>query len=122
MLKDILENAFRVLKHDGKVIFTSNIYKDTMTEHIQEFINTDKDLAGKYVVSIINTNDLIFLIGKFNFKDKLKIDNSCVIFTKIDAKLVAKNNNKKGGLRVKKNTKTLKHKNINTQKHKTKKN
>ena len=109
MLKDILINAFSVLKHDGKVIFTSNIYKDTMTAHIQEFINTNISLVGKYVVSIINTKDLSFLIGKFNFKNELEIDKTCVIFTKIDAKLVAKNNNNKKNKAECVLKKTLKH-------------
>ena len=123
MLEDILINAFEVLKHDGKVIFTSKTYKDTMTEHTQEFINTNISLVGKYVVSIINTEDLSFLIGQFH-RDEIQIHNSCVIFTKIDAKFVAKNNNnkkknnKQGGMRVKKNIKTQKHKNTKTQKHK----
>jgi len=90
-LTDILVNAYRVLTHDGKVIFTCPVTRNKyvkdvaetdeafarreydgtvsiITANTQAFMKSDdvNNLSSKYNVSIIKTNEFDFLIGQNN--------------------------------------------------------
>ncbi len=104
-LTDILLNAYRVLTHDGKVIFTCPVIRDKdvkgdtnsnaeiteqeyvnsvsiITANTQAFMKSDDDnnLSSKYILSIIKTKEHKFLIGKYHNNGETAVNGTMYIF------------------------------------------
>ena len=126
-LTDILLNAYRVLIHDGEVIFNCPIITNKcvqyntetdvefvkrvysysvliISKNMKAFMKSDDRISSKYRLSIQNTKKLVFLIGQYNSPKigYMTIFDLCVIFTKIDVL--------HGGMSAKKRNNTQKNK------------